>query len=254
MKGYADFINYFQLLASGHQDIVDFQYGDSEKILTSEVSNMSFPTFWLETPDVRLSDRNADPHMVFSSSFVIMDSCPADEWTEQMTKFDKTYRLAQDFVLKILKDSDSLEFNFDRDQVEMYPIFNKQSSPVVGWRVEFRVDIYPDGCDLSKFELNCPIGAIAKFKWTNQSTDEFDVTFENHSFPSSGWTVEMNYYVDDEPVQTTASFPSSNFVDTGNQLYVEMKLSNENGCDLLASAVIFPQQTSGWSLPFKVIE
>lgn len=250
MKGFSDYINYFNVIANDHIDIQSFTFGDSEKILSEENSNLNFPCLWLETPDVKLKESHGDISFNLNGSFVVLEKCPPDEWLRQRWKLDQTMRMTYEILRRMCSDVDeNNHFQFDRNEVEIYPIINYNGSPMVGWRAEFNIAMPPTDCQ-DRFKNVCPVGSISKFHWTNNSEDGFDLEFENLSFPEDAFDIEVKYMVDDGSFITLSDLDPISIA--GKCLYIELNLSNDMGCELSSSAIIYPGLNSGYSVAFKL--
>lgn len=133
----ADLKDYFQGIATALG--CDFAYGNSEKILNRQSSNLRYPVLWLEIPEIRLQ-RDGGLKREFASAFLILSDAPVDDFDAQDTRLDETFLLTEQ-VLQMLQSGSEDEypapydFDMENSKSEHKPKWSADDD--WGWRTEF---------------------------------------------------------------------------------------------------------------------
>lgn len=139
IKTPADLKDYFAALATALN--CSFEYGNSERILNRQLSNLTYPLLWLEVPDVRLI-RDGGLKREFLCAFLFLSDAAVDDFAGQHTRLDEMFLLTEQ-ALQTLQASSTDEFpapfDFDMEQAHSQYKAKWSADDDWGWRTEFRL-------------------------------------------------------------------------------------------------------------------
>jgi len=249
--GFLELQHHFRMWAQSHRDISAFEFGDFELIMTQERSTISGMIFWLETPDIGFNDQE---QQVFDGSFVVLKSSKPDDWKKSDTIREECYQVCMDFIKRLLVYAEDDLFELELKDISIYLIDTIGAQNDIGWRVNYKLKVNHSLCD-----RNCKwddsLGSIiyASFEWTNNPTNDnsFNVSISNTTMPSE-FIDEINwsYQVDDQEIQADSG-PELNLTENGEWLKIKMVVTDTDGKESCANALISKKQNCGFSLPFK---
>jgi len=248
----AELNNYFSDLTNRVAGLKQFVVGNSEKILTVDRSNLTYPVLWLETPSGNWSMQNA-PSLNLEVYFVILENTPVDAWQREQYVLSRTLDLTGE-VLRILKeDAENNLIDIDISRVNSDPILGYGTDNDYGWRtrVTFQIGVSPCVSDCAPAPA-CPVGTLARFTWTNTNTGDFDgLTIAENSLPTTeGWTLTWYHAIDGgAEVETADTFPSG--LGAGSYILVKLRIVSGD-CERWASAFFRSVPDCGQSVPYAL--
>lgn len=118
----------------------DFVYGDSERIINRQLSNLRYPVLWLEVPSIGLS-RNGGLIRTFRSAFLTLTDKALDDWEGQDNALDEMHSLTEQVLQRMQADSEELPVPFLFDMAGAQSEYKAKWSPDDdwGWRTEFEL-------------------------------------------------------------------------------------------------------------------
>lgn len=140
----SDLKSYFSSVAS---DLgCSFEFGNSERILNRQLSNLVYPVLWLEVPDIRML-RDGTLHRQFQAAFLCLSDVPADDFDGQDEALDAMYTLTEQVLQRMQADSESqpVPFIFDIAGARSEYKGMWSADDDWGWRTEF--DLVGAACD-----------------------------------------------------------------------------------------------------------
>lgn len=145
ITNYSTYIDYFRTLATQHNDINDFVYGGSQRILAREMGDLSYPVLWLEIPDIIPGSGLSDLHLRFTGGLMILQATPQDYEMEDDALND-TSLIAISILQRMIDDADQGLFDFSPNNavLQAKPPFSGDNDH--GWHIDFDVTISADAC------------------------------------------------------------------------------------------------------------
>lgn len=140
----ADLKAYFATIAD---DLgCSFEYGNSERILNRQLSELQYPVLWLEIPDISLQ-RNGTLQRQFQSAFLCLSDAPADDYTGQDAALDAMHALTEQVLQRLQADSETqpTPFLFDMATARSEYKGKWSADDDWGWRTEF--DLIGAACE-----------------------------------------------------------------------------------------------------------
>jgi hypothetical protein len=134
----ADLKTYFATLAATVG--CSFVYGNSERILNRQLSNLVYPVLWLETPEVTRS-RNGVLSRQFSAAFLCLSDKPVDDYTGQDAAMDAMFEKTELILQTMQADSEAhpSPFVFDMANARSEEKLKWSADDDWGWRTEFEL-------------------------------------------------------------------------------------------------------------------
>lgn len=129
---------YFAALAS--ELGCSFVFGNSERILNRQQSDLQYPVLWLEIPEMRLI-RNGTLQREFHSAFLCLTDRPADDFEGQDAALDEMHTLTEQVLQRMQADSEShpIPFLFDMHNAMSEYKGKWSADDDWGWRTEFEL-------------------------------------------------------------------------------------------------------------------
>lgn len=123
-----------------------FVYGNSERILNRQSSNLIYPVIWLEVPEITML-RNGTLQRQFGSAFLCLSDAPADDFDGQDSALDAMHTLTEQVLQRMLADSESqpVPFVFDIAGARSEYKGKWSADDDWGWRTEF--DLVGAACE-----------------------------------------------------------------------------------------------------------
>lgn len=117
-----------------------FVYGNSERILNRQSSNLTYPVIWLEIPEMSMI-RMGGLNRQFSTAFLCLSDAPADDFTGQDTALDAMHLLTEQVLQRMLADSHTfpVPFLFDIAGCRSEYKGRWSADDDWGWRTEFEL-------------------------------------------------------------------------------------------------------------------
>lgn len=138
-----ELVAYFQGLVDWHPDLVEFHYGDSERIQSADRTRINYPILWLETPDIQYRFRSDfDKH--YKCFFVLLANTREDDWQGQDELKHQLATVMDHLILKIHEDKGQGILIPDLSSLTADYIFPRFGTDhCVGWRmtIDIRVPI-----------------------------------------------------------------------------------------------------------------
>lgn len=115
-----------------------FEYGNSERILNRQLSQMQYPLLWLEVPEIRLI-REGGLKRRFTTAFLFLSNADIDDYAGQDTALDDMYALTEQALQRLQADSDAhpTPFEFDMENAASEYKGKWSADDDWGWRTEF---------------------------------------------------------------------------------------------------------------------
>lgn len=123
-----------------------FEYGNSERILNRQSSQLTYPLIWLEIPDVLLQ-RDGVLTRRMQSAFLCLSNAPADDYAGQDTALDEMHALTEQILQRMQADSEAqpTPFLFDMAGARSEYKGKWSADDDWGWRTEF--DLVGGACE-----------------------------------------------------------------------------------------------------------
>lgn len=117
-----------------------FEYGNSERILNRQLSDLVYPVLWLEVPDIRLL-RDGGLKRKFSTAFTLLSNVDIDNYAGQDAALDAMYLLTEQALQQLMADSDEMPAPFEFDMAEAVSEYKQKWSADDdwGWRTEIEI-------------------------------------------------------------------------------------------------------------------
>lgn len=117
-----------------------FEYGNSERILNRQNSNLQYPLLWLEIPEIRLR-RDGILHRVFATAFLCLTDRAADDYDGHDTALDEMFVRTEQVLQRLQADSETLPVPFIFDMAGAASEYKGKWSADDdwGWRTEFEL-------------------------------------------------------------------------------------------------------------------
>jgi len=151
IKTAADLRDYFQALATALS--CSFVYGNSERILNRQHSQLTYPVLWLEVPDIQMI-RDGGLKRRFFAAFTFLSNADWDDEAGQNARLDEMYLLTEQ-ALQTLQASATdnyppgFDFDMEMSRSEYKPKWSADDD--WGWRTEIELlgaaCETPDCCD-----------------------------------------------------------------------------------------------------------
>lgn len=139
----AEYKAYFRQLAEDHEDINDFVYGGSLRIIARRNSTIKYPCLWLTTPTV--VKKPGGELQVFDTMLMVLQGVRQDDAEEDVaSEFTKT--IADDIFFEMKYDADQGLFDWAKSDVPMQPKFRAGSDNDTGWAIDGLMTLGDDGC------------------------------------------------------------------------------------------------------------
>lgn len=115
-----------------------FEYGNSERILNRQNSQLIYPVLWLEVPDIQTL-RDGGLKLKFSTAITFLTNADADDYSGQDGALDAMFALTMQALRQIMADSDTYPTPFEFDMAEAISEYKQKWSADDdwGWRTEF---------------------------------------------------------------------------------------------------------------------
>lgn len=115
-----------------------FVYGNSERILNRQLSNLTYPVLWLEVPAIRLK-RDGTLQREFQTAFLCLSDTPPGDFEAQDTALDAMHTLTEQVLQRMQADSETQPVPFLFDMANANSEYKGQWSADDdwGWRTEF---------------------------------------------------------------------------------------------------------------------
>ncbi|MEO0873118.1 MAG: hypothetical protein AAFY48_00790 [Bacteroidota bacterium] len=244
---------YFVRLGEIHPDIKQVVIGDSDQIISLDRSQLEYPLLWVETPRV---DWLFDPHpqRYYNLSFVILLNTAVDNWQREQYVLHRSLEITEQLIAKMQSDDCDNLINLRDAKATSDPILGYGHDNDFGYRTSLRIRAYmQSSAPPVIWNDPCPVGALARFVWTNNSPGDFtDITFTDASLPEDeSWGTLWTWQIDDGPTQGDENPPPNN-LGAGNYLYVTLTITS-GSCTLTASNLIYASSATGGSVP-KIID
>jgi len=247
MRTPGELISYFEQLATDHVWINDFVHGDFDEILAEERSNIQYPALWMETPEIPMDGDSDSYTQQYEGSFVIYHAAPPDHQERRKSNLERCFLIARDVILRLMNDQENDLYDFSIDSIRMEPVISYNNDNAQGWRVNYILKHQGFECyDADRWTSVFPAGTFARFTFEEDRTNMvFDA---NCDTPTSGFTYNWIYYIDDMETQYTDDGKQLVVVGAWDRLYVELRLEY-NGSYKVASTYLTSKK-SGTSVPF----
>lgn len=117
-----------------------FVYGNSERILNRQSSDLVYPVLWLEIPEISLR-RSGTLHREFQSAFLCLTDRAADDFEGQDTALDEMHTLTEQVLQRMQADSEAtpVPFLFDMAGARSEYKGKWSADDDWGWRTEFEL-------------------------------------------------------------------------------------------------------------------
>lgn len=226
IKTASDLRDYFQALATALG--CSFAYGNSERILNRQHSQLQYPVLWLEVPDIQMI-RDGGLKRRFFAAFTFLSNADWDDEDGQNARLDEMYLLTEQ-ALQTLQASATdnfppqFEFDMAMSRSEYKPKWSADDD--WGWRTEFELlgaaCESPDCCDDDDGSITLPntpgnvimapggtvsigsgrlVYAIVILPTANENTVHIgttpggdDIMGEEHIPAGYAWTTNAQYY------------------------------------------------------------
>lgn len=117
-----------------------FEYGNSERILNRQLSQLVYPLLWLEVPDIRMI-REGGLKRRFSTAFSFLSNADVDDYTGQDAALDACFALTEQLLQRMQADSEisdpEVSFEFDMENALSEYKQKWSADDDWGWRTEF---------------------------------------------------------------------------------------------------------------------
>lgn len=113
-----------------------FEYGNSERILNRQSSQLTYPLIWLEVPDIRMA-RSGGLKRVFASAFTVLSNAEIDDYTGQDAALDLTFLITENVIKHLSLGADGGEFEFAPERCQSQYKGKWSADDDWGWRTEF---------------------------------------------------------------------------------------------------------------------
>lgn len=232
IKTPADLKDYFAALATALG--CSFEFGNSERIIQRQLSQLTYPLLWLEHPEVRLL-RDGGLKREFQCAFLFLSNADVDDFAGQHTRLDEMFALTEQ-ALQMLQASSTDEFpapfDFDMEQAQSQYKGKWSADDDWGWRTEFRLIgaacETADCCDGDSITLPATPGNLIEAPSGTVSIGANRLVYAIVILPADadysfrvGTTPGGNEIVDDEPVSAGAAWTSNaqHFFQSAGSLY-----------------------------------
>jgi len=245
----AELQTYLRHLGDTHPGIKEVIIGDSEQVLSLDRSKMEYPLLWIETPRVSWTFQD-NPRRHYDLHFVVLINTPVDNWQHQQYILHRALLITEQILVKIRDDHDEDLVFVEGRQAVSDAVLGYGHDHDYGYRTSLRIKSHMASCASSCYWPDpCPVGAMARFRWTNGVVGELsDVLFEDTSLPSDeAWTTLWTWQVDSGEVNQSSDPPPRNL--GGNYAFVTLTITLGE-CSLTASALVLPEPACGESVPY----
>lgn len=252
MNNFSEYVAYFRHLAEEHVGIKEFVVGNSDKILNLQRSELDYPALWLEYPNLVPVGDEDSPQLKFRGAIVILNNTEVDNWHQQDFILNETSEILIDLMNRIEKDCE--EEVFEKAKFgEIEPISSLTADNDYGWRVSIDITINRSNCVKDcQTKRVCPAGALARFSYDNKVAGGFtDLLIVDGCYPiDHNWNYLWTWTIDGAEEQTSTDLIP--LIDSaGKDLYIQLDITDENGCTRTASANICSKEAScGQSVPY----
>ena len=244
---------HFESYAEEHSEIKEFVYGDNQKILNLDRSEICYPVLWLETPIISYNF-GVNFQKIYNCAFVVMGNAKPDNWQDVERMADLTESITQDLIFYLKEDYESSLLklqNPSRVSADYVRPFGHDHD--IGWRVSFQIRAMSyHSLDPKKRTRTCPIGTLPKFKFDNQTAGGFtNLVITNNTLPTgAGFEWEWTYEIDGGgKVLSQEETPTISA--SGNWIFIQLKITKDE-CTRYASAYIDNSKWIGESVPYIV--
>ena len=122
-------------------EIKDFVWGDSRRIIGKSRSELDYPCLFLEVPTFQLSDNfGNDRTGAARSAFSILINSEVDDWDKQNTIWNDTYKIGLRVLGQMMQDRKTNGFYFNINGVLIEPIQSFIVDNDYGYRFEFVIE------------------------------------------------------------------------------------------------------------------
>lgn len=250
MKSYADFVAYFRHLAAANKKLKDFVVGNSERILNRTTTDIAYPCFWLEDPEITF-ERDDDTGIYFDAAFVVLINSPAGDWMAEDYNLEACFQVAKEVINRMRSDSQEGVFEIE-GQIVLDRVHTLTTDNDWGWRANFRLRIDASNCpDACQWDAACPAGALAAFSYTNSTPGSFlGLSITNETQPDEhGWDYLWRWKKDGSDEQSSLD-KNLEISELGQWLYLRLTATGPDGCVRDASAFISSADNCGRSVPY----
>ncbi len=253
MKSYAEFIAYHRHYAEASPRIKDFVVGNSERILNRTTTDILYPCFWIEDPEITFEEDD-DSGVYFDYAFVVLINAPKGDWQAEDYNLEQCFRIAKAYRDRLRKDAREGVFKIE-GKITLDRIHTLTSDNDWGWRGNVRIRIEADDCEddcCDGCADACPAGALAAFSFANAAPGNFaSFSITNETQPiEHDWTYLWRWKIDAGEEQSfEGEVPEEIGVD-GTWLYIRLTAAGPNGCLREATAFIKSTEPCGRSVPY----
>lgn len=145
ITSYDSFVQYFRDLVASHTSLQTFEVGNSERILSRERSELTYPLLWLEYPDISMYWQGGYKGR-YASAFLVLLPAPADDWTQEEADLNTALQYCYEILAKMNEDSEEGEFEFELEKCALMPKEKWSGDNDWGWRVDFSIIGAIDDC------------------------------------------------------------------------------------------------------------
>lgn len=137
INSYDSFVNYFRTLVENYNPVsLDFIVGNSERILNRQQTEINYPAFWLEVPDLR---PGGEHEATFSGAFLILQNAELDDWSAEDAALQETLVIVFDFLSRMADAAGEGTIEYDQNKTDILHKPRQTADNDWGWRVEFEI-------------------------------------------------------------------------------------------------------------------
>lgn len=132
---YAKNINYLTAIGHAHPQMRTVVHGDYEEIFALMATDMEYPLFWVETPDIATRGDADHIEQQINNAFVIGTQCHPNSKPAELAAKDITHTYIMQCIRRIISDSQAGDIHLDASAIQIDPV-NLGADRMIGWRVE----------------------------------------------------------------------------------------------------------------------
>lgn len=142
---FASYKEYFKTITSEHARLESYVFGGSQRILSRELSDITYPCLWLEVPDIIPFSGASDLRLRFSGGIMILQSTPQD-FEEEDAAMNSTFTIAVNILQRLIDDAEAGLFDFDPRNAVLQAKLAFSGDNDHGWHLDFDLSISADDC------------------------------------------------------------------------------------------------------------
>lgn len=197
---YAELISFFEEIGKSDPFIEQTYIGDYRQITEAQLSDLTFPLLWIETPEVNFTGDEDSNEIQYFGALVILDLADQNDITISNSVLNKTQQIGFAILLQMSKSDLARSYISKKS---MTPIEGMTIEGAIGWRIDYTLNAKPDlsiYCE-NPYPIIIPATVVESFTanpfGSGNQGYRISVSLVNNPRPDRTYTGEVDFEADD---------------------------------------------------------